>query len=354
MQATLIDYTEANRFIVVETDTFRDNSVYIRDLNKEYMISNTDIIKNSHEGDVFFITNSGRIRRVYESNTRSIDLMMTIHCNSNCIMCPISESARQSKEDGYYEYLSALIDALPQSVEHICITGGEPTLLGDKLFYIINLLTRKFPNAEYQLLTNGRSCANKAFCERIVKSLPDCTLYGVPLHAGNSELYDSIVQVHQGFEQVVQGIRNLVRCGANVEIRVVVSKQNALYMDELAEFILHNFWGIYCVTFMGIETMGNALKNLDAIWIEYEVATGTFENAMNMLVENGIDVMIYNYPLCCIDKKYWMLARRSITPYKVRYYEVCNQCEVKDRCSGFFQSTFKVVNTKIKPVKMYD
>lgn len=276
--------------------------------------------------------------------------MMTIHCNSNCVMCPISEGARQSNEDGYYEYLIALIDALPEEIEHICITGGEPTLIGNKLFEIIKKLTKKFPNAEYQMLTNGRSCANYDLCKKLASLLPPRTLFGIPLHAGSAILYDSIAQVNQGFEQAVQGVKNLVREGALVEIRVVVSKMNASKMNELAEFILHNFKGIYCVTFMGIETMGNAVKNLNDVWIDYEDATHSIENSIDLLVRNGVDVMLYNFPLCCIEKKYWMLARRSITPYKVRYYKECDTCKVKEGCCGFFNSTFKVVEKKVKPV----
>lgn len=156
-----------------------------------------------------------------------------------------------------------------------------------------------------------------------MQALPKNTLYGIPLHSGNKELYDKIVQVEGAFEQVICGIKNLINNGARVEVRIVVSKMNIENLRDEALFIVGNLKGIFCVTFMGLETMGNAVKNYDEVWIDYNIATTYFEKAVDMLVGNGIDVMIYNYPLCCINEKYWLLARRSITEHKVRYFKEC-------------------------------
>lgn len=351
MQTALIDYSFGSRFLRVTKETVQcSTNLYISELGREFAVSKIEFLQSLGIDDILYINAFGTVKRVYESESRTVDFMMTIHCNSNCVMCPVSEGARQSNEDGYHEWLLDLIDILPNDIEHICITGGEPTLIADRLFVIIEKLTQKFPYAEYQVLTNGRSCANSDFCKRIVDALPGNTLFGIPLHAGNEDLYDSIAQVKGGFTQVVQGIKNLVKNRARVEVRVVVSKMNAASMDELARFILDNLRGIRFVTFMGIETMGNAVKNYDAIWIDYASATKAFESAIDLLIAGGTDVMIYNYPLCCIKEKYWLLARRSITEHKVRYYEQCDICLVKSACSGFFQSTFNVAKPKINPV----
>lgn len=351
MPSIINEYNCGNRFVLVKREIIvSKNEIYVDEIGECLQISPEDFVSKLNDGDVLYINSYGKVKRVYESETQSIDLMLTIHCNSNCIMCPISEGARQSNEEGYFDYLVSLIDVLPANIEHICITGGEPTLLGERLFVIINKLVRKFPYAEYQMLTNGRSCGNSKLCKQMVNALPKSTLYGIPLHAGNASLYDTISQVVGSFGQVCQGIKNLVRNGAKVEIRIVVSKLNFKEMEELAEYIIANFKGIYCVTFMGIETMGNAIKNYEKIWIDYDKATESFELAIEKLIDRGIDVLIYNYPLCCLSKRYWMLSRRSITPYKVRYYKECDLCEVKSCCSGIFSSTFSVSNIKINPV----
>lgn len=351
MQFRLAGYSSGSRFVLVDDNSIcPDGMLFIREIGQKYTTSVPVAVLALQPNDVLYVNSLGRVSRVYESNTHAIDFMMTSHCNSNCMMCPLSEDVRKMDEHGYLEWLLDLIDILPNDIEHICITGGEPTLIGDKLFNILKRITTKFSKAEYQLLTNGRSCANSEFCKRLVCAMPENTLFGIPLHAGNRELYDEIAQTNCGFDQAVQGIKNLMHYGAHVEIRIVVSKLNANYMDELAAFIAENLASVFCVTFMGIETLGNAIKNYDRVWIDYNVAACLFENAIEFLVSNGIDVMLFNYPLCCIKEKYWLLTRRSITEKKVRYYARCEECTVKESCSGFFESTFNVAKPIAIPV----
>lgn len=356
MQFKLNDYVYGSRLILISEESIcATGEFYIPELERSFKVSNEDELFNLVPNDVVYINEYGKVQRIYENRSRSLDLMLTIHCNSNCIMCPISEGARRTNENGYYDWLLELIDVLPENIEHVCITGGEPTLIGEKLFILIDKLTKKLANAEYQFLTNGRSCANLELCKKVINHMPLYTLYGVPLHAHNYILHDKIAQVDGAFNQTVQGIKNLVQNGAHVEVRVVVSKMNATILESLAVFIAQNLQGISCVTFMGIETMGNAIKNYEKIWIDYDVATSFIEKAIDILMGNGIDVMIYNYPLCLISKKYWLLSRRSITEYKVRYYEKCNLCSVKEVCSGIFKSTFNVAKPNVKPVEIpYD
>ena len=169
MQSTINEYSYGSRFVLItKSHLSTGNELYIDELGKKLIVSSDSFISSLRENDVIYIYNYGKVARVYEAESRNIDLMLTIHCNSNCIMCPISEGSRQSEEDGYFEYLNALIDILPSNVEHICITGGEPTLLRDNLFIIIEKLARKYPFAEYQMLTNGRSCGNLSCARKLL------------------------------------------------------------------------------------------------------------------------------------------------------------------------------------------
>lgn len=161
MQFKLIDYFHGNRFVLVDQfNIYSDGRFYIREIDQIFRVTNKESLFKLKPYDVIYINSYGKVQRVYEHQTRSIDLMMTIRCNSNCVMCPISEGARRSDERGYFEWLLTLIEFLPETLEHICITGGEPTLIGDKLFVVLDKLVNKFRNAEFQFLTNGRSCAD--------------------------------------------------------------------------------------------------------------------------------------------------------------------------------------------------
>lgn len=355
MRSKLLGYSHGERFVHINQDNYLcGDELYLNDLQMAFRYTNSGSTFKLNPDDVLYINGYGIVQRVYDSETHNFDLLTTLHCNSNCIMCPISEHARRSNECGYHEWLKRLIHTLPSTIEHICITGGEPTLLDDKLFDLIDMLAKKTNVAAYQLLTNGRSCGNSSFCQKLVHALPNNTLYGIPLHASNMYLHDRIARVNGAFMQTTQGIRNLVKYGGHVEIRIVVSKLNIANMDGIAAYIIRYLKGIFCVTFMGIETMGNAVKNFEDVWVDYQIAAKSFENAIEMLLNGGVDVMIYNYPLCYLSERYWSLARRSITENKVMYCDECRDCAVKEACSGFFASTFRVTKPRVYPVVIND
>ena len=83
--------------------------------------------------------------------------------------------------------------------------------------------------------------------------------------------------------------------------------------------------------------------------IFYTEAFQYSKNAINKLINRGIDVQLYNFPLCAVDKEYHKICARSITDYKVRYGSVCNECVLKDACGGVFAGTLKLSETDMKP-----
>ena len=101
---------------------------------------------------------------------------------------------------------------------------------------------------------------------------------------------------------------------------------------------------------MAMEMMGNAMINREKVWQDLRVVSSQAKAAIDYLVLHGIDVRLYNFPLCYIDKKYWPLAKQSITSYKIRYLEKCNDCKVRDVCGGWFNSTMYVIKPEVYPI----
>lgn len=301
--------------------------------------------------DVILIHTNGIVERIYDSADKTSDFMFTAHCNSNCIMCPMSEDSRKTPEEGYLEYILEKIDILPDDVAHICMTGGEPTMIREDFFLVVDKLRSKFQKTDFQLLTNGRSLSDWDFCKRVVDSLPRNTTIGVPLHAGTPRLYDKIAQVDNSYYQALNGIKNLLRLNQIVEVRVVVSKLNVDDMDNLAHVVIKEIPTVERVTFMGLEVMGNCLKNFDTVWMDYHDSFKMIENAIETLCDSGINTYIYNYPLCCVTPKYWLLSKQSITTHKIRYFDECDNCRLKAACGGFFISTKKFTNMKVNPIR---
>ena len=58
---------------------------------------------------------------------------------------------------------------------------------------------------------------------------------------------------------------------------------------------------------MAMEMTGNAHKNADTLWVPYRESFQFVKKGIDKLIESGIDVKLYNYPLCTVDRGYWML-----------------------------------------------
>ena len=328
--------------------TYQNGSLSM--INKSYNTNGTVFFDTLKDNDVICIYSNGVVKKIYDSNSKNIDLLLTSHCNSSCVMCPMSEQSRQADEKGYLSWLKELISILPSDLNRICLTGGEPTMIGDDFIQILDLVRKKFNHASFQLLTNGRSMSDFSFCSKVVEHLPNYTSIGIPLHAGTNALHERIAQVNDSYDQVIQGIKNLLIHNQRVELRVVVSKLNIKDMKNLATLVVDELPQVDNVVFMGLEMMGNAIKNKDYVWLDYIQSFSYLKEPIDILCKAGINVLIYNYPLCAVDEKYWFLTKKSITPSKVRYFEECSFCSVKEACGGFFVSTFKTMDIAIRPI----
>lgn len=70
-----------------------------------------------------------------------------------------------SKRD-YVGILAEFIALLPSDLEHVDITGGEPTLLKENLPLLIMQVCELEENAEVLMLSNGRSFASAKYTKQ--------------------------------------------------------------------------------------------------------------------------------------------------------------------------------------------
>jgi hypothetical protein len=64
----------------------------------------------------------------------------------------------------------------------------------------------------------------------------------------------------------------------------------------------------------------------------------------------GVNVSVYNLPLCLLDRSVWNVAVQSISDWKNAYLRVCDECGVRDRCSGFFSTGRPRISRGIRPI----
>lgn len=300
--------------------------------------------------DVFEIEENGRAFRYYDNESDDNAFVVTAKCNSNCVMCPSSETCRKNGATASVEHLLQIVNHIPSDAVHLTITGGEPFLLGRGIFRFLEALRNKFPDAGFLLLTNGRIFSIPDYCDLLKQTMPPQTLLGIPLHGYDAATHDSITQAPGSFDETVAGLKHLLARGFHVELRIVVSKITAEYMDALADRIVRDFPTVETVKFMGLEMLGNAARNRDRIWLPYAQAFEKSRNAIRRLILAGIDVGIYNFPLCAVDQEFWPICAKSITGYKVRFPESCGICAVRDACGGLFTGSYRLAKEDVTPI----
>ena len=273
---------------------------------------------------------------------------VTNQCNSNCIMCPDSVKLRTRPNEVTMENLLEQIGEINPEAEHVDITGGEPTLLKEQLPELIEAVFRQAPDAEVLMLSNGRSFAAGGYTERFSAFAHRRLKIEIPIHGDCAELHDRIAGCPESFVQTRAGIHHLLEADVEVGIRIVVSRLNYSRLNELIRFISREFSEIKYVNLMGMEVLGNAWKNREQVWIEFDEVKDSLQQAVEQCFACGIIPSLYNYPLCLFDRKYWYCYRNSISDYKIRYFEECEKCTEKSRCGGFFASTYRYTRYKVR------
>ena len=108
---------------------------------------------------------NGFIRTLYRPESRHNTLFATERCNSNCLMCSQPPIDRDDIA-ALTERNLKLIDLMSPAPEYLCITGGEPTLLEERLLTIVAKLRDTMPGTYVHILTNGRRFAWGDFASR--------------------------------------------------------------------------------------------------------------------------------------------------------------------------------------------
>ncbi|MEG1814178.1 MAG: His-Xaa-Ser system radical SAM maturase HxsC, partial [Clostridia bacterium] len=277
-------------------------------------------------------------------------LFVTGRCNSNCLMCPYGSKWRAAAQDEPLEILLRYIDLMDPFADYLCITGGEPTLLKDGFFQLLASSKRHFENCLVHLLTNARAFFYRDFFEAYRCARPSRILLGVPLHASHAELHDKISQADGSFLQTTVGLDRLCASGEHVELRVVVSALNIEDLSNTARLIAQRYPNVYRVCIMGLEMMGSAMFHRDKVWIPFEAARSPVGQMADILLNAGIPVQLYNFPLCYIAPNHRSLCKKSISDYKVRYRPECDVCQCREACGGFFSTTIHMPGIEVTPL----
>lgn len=290
----------------------------------------------------------GFIRVLYRRSSPHNSFLLTERCNNYCLMC--SQPPR-NVQDGWL--VDELLEAMPlidPETKEIGFTGGEPTLLGDRFLELVRAAKSYLPRTSLHVLSNGRTFSNNRFAAALAQIDHHDLMIGIPVYSDLAHLHDYVVQADGAFDETIRGILNLKRHGVGVEVRVVLHKQTADRLPQLAEFLSRNLRFVDHVALMGLEMMGFTRANLDALWIDPADYQDQLRDAVWTLRRARMTVSVYNAQLCLTDPSIWAFAKRSISDWKQEYMPECDGCAVMDQCAGFFASAKHRYSDRIRPI----
>ena len=265
-------------------------------------------------------------------------------------MC--SQPPRDVADGWIVNDVKSALSLLDRDTKEILFTGGEPTLLGDRLVELVRHTKSYLPETSLHILTNGRSFKENDYARKFAEISHHDMMFGIPIYSDQPDRHNYIVQADHAFDETIRGILNLKRNGLAVEIRVVVHKQSYERLPQLARFIARNLTFVDQVVFMGLEMTGFTRANLDALWIDPLEYQSHLTEAVHLLADSRIHTSVYNHQLCITDRAIWHFARKSISDWKNDYMPECDGCDVKDMCGGFFSSAKLKYSGNIRPVKL--
>jgi len=254
-------------------------------------------------------------------------------------------------DDSYiFDELDEAIPLIAPATAEIGLTGGEPTLGGERFLGLLHALKHHLPQTSVHVLSNGRRFLDPTFAEAYARIGHADLMVGIPIYADYASLHDYIVQADGAFDETIRGILNLKAHGARVEVRVVLLKQNHQRLSRLAEFLARNLAFVDHVALMALEVTGFARANLDQIWIDPFDYRDELKQAALWLEASGLRVSVYNHQLCTVDRSIWHLARKSISDWKNEYLPECTGCAAQERCGGFFATGRARYSTHIRAI----
>lgn len=287
------------------------------------------------------------MKEKFEIDSNSNILFVTDQCNNHCVMC-CQPPKKKDDFDYCFKKNVVLIKSAPKETKVVCITGGEPTLAGERFFELIRMIREELPETDIQILSNGRSFADHDFAHKLKDAGDDKVFVGVPLHSDYSGDHDKIAGAKGAYNETMLGLYNLADEGITIELRVVINKLNYMRLPQMAEFIFKNLYFVSWVAWMGMEDTGYANKNARHIWIEPIDYVPQLCHAVKTLSGWDMPTSIFNIPLCLLPLELHQHAAQSISDWKTKYLDFCEECSLKEKCCGLF-ATSKNIFMGLKP-----
>lgn len=224
---------------------------------------------------------------------KELDIKVGYACNNNCLFC-LNKNKRAYQEFPVENLKSQISAAAQKGCQKLIISGGEPLISRNFFELLAWAKQNKIKTIEVQ--TNGRMLCYDEFIEQLKLFQPIQFL--VSLHFPNARLYQKYCQ-SEGFEQTVQGLKNLVKHNCLFTVNTVIMKPNLSYLKKLVSFLKR----------IGVKRMQYRFIDGKNVLDQYEKFVSRFKECLpiirQIIKENPtINLTLNEIPLCVLGKSF--------------------------------------------------
>ena len=303
-----------------------------------------------HEGDVLEFTEGTCIIH-FSSASNDNCLLVSNGCNERCINCPQLDRTRNPLLS---ERNAQIIALLPGDVHTIALSGGEPTVDFPVLLQVIKRLYAHHPSIHIDILTNGITLADYDKATELSNILKqETSTFCITLYGDIPAIHDTHTRVAGSFAKLHTALHHLAYYGYTIEMRYLITKMNYDRLPSFIEYVYDNFPFVDHVSLMGMEVSGDAAINAEQVFVPCETYIPFLLVALQKAVMRDVPVFIYNHPVCLLPRQLWRFAVATISDWKTGYSKLCEECDLKGYCGGFFTtSNPKYIPTNISPISL--
>ncbi|SDA99587.1 His-Xaa-Ser system radical SAM maturase HxsC [Sinorhizobium sp. NFACC03] len=285
------------------------------------------------DGDVLMVLpGQASAHRLIRASSQHNTLLVTEQCDQLCVMC--SQPPKKHHADLFDQFAIAV--RLAPSGAYIGISGGEPLLHKDRLFAFLATAASARRDLRFHILTNAQHF-EPSDVSRLDAIGLERVLWGIPLYSSEADLHDHIVGKPGAFQRLEQSLALLMRAGASVELRTVVTQQNWENLRDLANYVVNRTPFVSVWALMQLERMGYGRMNWNRTFRDTSSDFTMIRSAINLAAARGIAVSLFNFPLCSVPEPYRQFAPSTISDWKRKYLDFCDDCSVRAACGGFFE-----------------
>jgi MoaA/NifB/PqqE/SkfB family radical SAM enzyme len=292
-------------------------------------------------------------------------IIIGFSCNNNCSFC-CDKFNRGLPAKSTAELKEEIAAARKKGFSKVHFLGGEPTIRQD-LFKLIEY-ARGIGFDYTMITTNGRMLAYRDFAQAALKAGLSQVVFSI--HGDNARLHDSLTGSPGSFKELLKGVENLKKLGAeNIGTNTVVLKQNYLRLPHIAKILVAQ--KIQRAEFIYVGELAERFKQFTP---KISLASPYLRQALLMGKRRGYSWRVQNAPMPCylngylehlshagVEENVFFLRTRKAHLYKKAVskkealvwlkIDKCKKCLLQKSCSGILQEYLKTYGDKeVKPV----